>query len=224
MWSYEEICDMEFRIILGSDCYTLDENTGLYTDLRGTQAGLKYLYDNGTVLKVSGIVRPNTGTVSGMLTGTIGYTSKLTEYIIEHAEGSDAVQAQLADPSTDIFTGLPFRENTGNLSDEQKAEDFRTYISQLNETGKAQAYLDIMSIPPDEQVDEAVEQTLSSMTRAEMEETMLQALTEQTSVGVDEVRKYISAMDDGKSQSSFPKWPQNSSKLNTQPKSRHSLS
>ena len=28
-WSYEEICDMEFRVILNSSCYTLDENTGL---------------------------------------------------------------------------------------------------------------------------------------------------------------------------------------------------
>lgn len=38
-WSYEEICDMDFRVILNSDCYTLDEATGLYTDLRDSDAG-----------------------------------------------------------------------------------------------------------------------------------------------------------------------------------------
>ena len=92
-WTYEEVCGMEFRTILGSDCYSYDENTGTYTDLRDTQAGLKYLYDNGTILKVSGIIRPNEDSVSGMLSGAIAYTSKLTEYIIENAKNSDAVRA-----------------------------------------------------------------------------------------------------------------------------------
>ena len=113
-WSFEEICDMEFRTVFPSDCYTLDEQTGLYVDLRDTQAGMKYLYDNGTPLKVSGIIRPSEDTVSAMLSGTIGYTSELTEYVIENSKDTAAVSAQLADPSTDIFTGLPFHENTGN--------------------------------------------------------------------------------------------------------------
>ena len=124
-WSYEEICGMEFRTILNSDCYVLDESTGLYTDLRKTSAGLKYLYDNGTALKVSGIIRPNEDAVSTMLTGSIGYTSKLTEYVIEHSKESSAVNAQLGSPSTDIFTGLPFSESTGDLTDEQKETAFR---------------------------------------------------------------------------------------------------
>ena len=33
-WSYEEICGMDFRTILGSDCYTYDDKTGTYVDLR----------------------------------------------------------------------------------------------------------------------------------------------------------------------------------------------
>ena len=85
-WSYEEICDMEFRMILNSDCYTLDEATGLYVDLRDTDAGLKYLYDNGINLKVSGIIRPSEDAVSTMLSGSIGYTSELTEYVIEQSK------------------------------------------------------------------------------------------------------------------------------------------
>lgn len=195
-WTYEQICEMEFRTVLGSDCYSYDEKTGVYTDLRDTQAGLKYLYDNGTVLKVSGIVRPNEDTVSGMISGAIAYTSKLTEYIIENAKNSDAVKAQLEDPSTDIFTGLPFQENTGNLSDTQKASEFKSYINNLNQSGKADAYISIMSIPPQEQVDATVEKTLGSMTREDMENSMLQSLTSQMSVNQDEVENYISAMTD----------------------------
>ncbi len=41
-WTYEEICGMNFRTILPGDCYIYDESAGAYTDLRETQAGLKY--------------------------------------------------------------------------------------------------------------------------------------------------------------------------------------
>lgn len=178
-WSYEEICDMDFRVILNSDCYTLDEATGLYTDLRDSDAGLRYLYDNGTVLKVTGIIRPNEDSVSEMLTGSIGYTSALTEYIIGKAENSAAVQAQKDDPSTDIFTGLPFEENSGKLSDSEKESAFREYIASLDNNGKAQAYINIMSIPTDEELNGAVEQMLGSMTREDMNCAMLEILTAQ---------------------------------------------
>ena len=111
-WSYKEICDMEFRTVFASDCYTLDPTTGVYTDLRDTQAGAKYLYDNGTKLKVTGIIRPNEDAVSTMLSGTIGYTSELTKYVIKNSKKSPAVNAQLENKFKDIFTGLPFKENT----------------------------------------------------------------------------------------------------------------
>lgn len=195
-WTYEEICDMEFRTILNSDCYALDEKTGLYTDLRSTQAGLKYLYDNGTVLKVSGIVRPNEDAVSSMLSGTIAYTSELTKYVIENAKDSDAVKAQLADASKDIFTGLPFHENTGNLTDEQKVTEFENYITALDEEGKAAVYVKIMSIPAKEELDAVVSQAMVSMTRTDMEETMLQAMTQQIGMAEADVKEYISSMPD----------------------------
>lgn len=195
-WSYEEICDMEFRTIFSADCYTLDESTGLYTDLRETQAGLKYLYDNGTVLKVSGIIRPNEDAVSTMLSGTIGYTSELTEYVVENSRNSAAIQAQLEDPSTDIFTGLPFQENTGNLSDEEKIDEFTHYIETLDEKGKAEAYVKIMSIPSDEELDAMVSQTMGAMTRADMEAALTQAMTAQMGMAESEVSSYISSMTD----------------------------
>lgn len=195
-WTFEELCDMEFRVILNSDCYTLDESTGLYTDLRDSQAGLKYLYDNGTSLKISGIIRPNEDAVSTMLTGTIGYTSELTEYVIEHAKESDAIKAQLEDSSMDIFTGLPFNENTGNLSDEEKVTEFKAYIDSLDEEEKAVAYVKIMSIPSSEELDTIVSQTVDPMTRADMEETMVQAFGQQMGMSEDEIRDYLSSMPD----------------------------
>ena len=195
-WSYEEICNMEFRTILNSNCFTYDEKTGLYTDLRETDAGMKYLYDNGTVLKVSGIIRPNEEAVAGMLTGSIGYTHKLTEYVIEQSEDSAAVKAQMATPMTDIFTGLPFKESTGSMSDSEKETEFRSYIASLDEKGKASAYVKMMSIPSDEMVSQSVAGAMNGMTREDMENAMVQALTAQMGMSEEDVRAYTASMSD----------------------------
>ncbi len=195
-WTYEEICDMEFRTILPGDCYTLDESTGLYTDMRDTDAGLRYLYDNATVLKVSGIIRPSEDAVSTMLTGSIGYTSELTRYVIENSSSSAAVLAQLEDTSTDIFTGLPFQSNTGSMSDTEKETEFRAYIDSLNEAGKADAYIRIQSIPTQEVLDGAVAQTLAGMTREDMDETLIQGMVQQTGMNENDIAGYVTAMSD----------------------------
>lgn len=195
-WSYEEICNMEFRTILNSDCYKLDEKTGLYTDLRETDAGLRYLYDNGTTLKVSGIIRPNEDAVSTMLSGSIGYTSELTKYVIEQSKNSDALNAQLENETTDIFSGLPFKDSTGELSDKEKEGEFKEYISGLDEKGKADTYVKIMSIPSEEQLSSTVSKTMESMTRDDMEAKMVETLTQQMSMKESEVNEYITAMSD----------------------------
>ena len=195
-WTYEEICDMEFHTVAPSDCFVKDELTGLYSDLRDSEAGLRYLYDNGVQLKVSGIIRPNEDAVSAMMNGAIGYTSDLTKYLIEHSEESAAIQAQLDHPGVDIFTGLPFKENTGNLTDEEKEEEFRYYIDELDMAGQAAAYVSIMSIPPQAEVEAVVAQTMGSLTRADIEATLVMAFSQQMGMNEDEIADYLSAMTD----------------------------
>ena len=195
-WSYEEICGMDFRTILPSDCYIYDESTGTYTDLRESDTGLRYLYDNGTTLKVSGIIRPSEDAVSAMLTGSIGYTSALTEHIVNESIESDPVAAQKATPTIDIFTGLPFEGNTGDLSDNIKEEYFRSHIDSLDTPGKADAYIRIMSIPSQEQLNAMVQQSMGEMTRTDMEAVMIQAMTQQMGMSEEDVSEYTSAMTD----------------------------
>ena len=195
-WSYEEICSSEYRTILNSECYSYDENTGLYTDLRETDTGLKYLYDNATVLKVTGIIRPKDDVKAPMLTGSIAYTSGLTEYVIENAQKSDVIKAQLEDASTDVFTGLPFKSNTGDLTDAQKETELKAYLEGLNQQEKAENYVRIKGIPSEEQLLAAVEQAMMDMNREKMEETMIQAMTQQMGMGEAEITSYLEDMDD----------------------------
>ena len=195
-WSYEEICSREYKTVLNADCYAYDEASGLYVDLRDTDAGLRYLYDNGITLQVSGIIRPNENASAHMLSGSIGYTSALTEHLAQASQDSAAIQAQMDNPNRDIFTGLPFQESTGNLTDEEKESAFRSYVSGLEEQDKAETYLAIQSLPTQEQIDQAVGQSTGSMSREEMESTLQEALTSQASLDESQVEDYIAAMSD----------------------------
>ena len=71
-WSFEEICALDYRVILPVDCYVLDEETGKYQDLRETDIGLQYLFDNALKLKVTGIIRPSPDAVATMISSGIG--------------------------------------------------------------------------------------------------------------------------------------------------------
>lgn len=195
-WSYEEICDTEYKAILNADCYHYDEATGLYADLRETDAGLRYLYDNAMTLKVTGIIRPNEEASTTMLSGSIAYTSELTKHLIGLAEDSEVIDAQLASPHTDILTGLPFDTTTGSLTEAEKEAELREYISDLDKNGKAAAYVAISSIPSEEFVKQQIDATLGSMTRAEMEASMASGMSEQLSVSAEEINEYLSSMSD----------------------------
>ncbi len=193
-WSYEDICNMEFKVILNSDCYRLDEQTGLYTDLRSTDTGLRYLYDNGLTLKVSGIIRPSEDANATMLTGAIGYTTKLTEHIIRNSQNSAAIQAQLASPDVDILTGLLF-DNTATLTAAQKAVALRAHIDTLTEQERAQLYIKIKSIPSQAQLDAAVNQALAAMSREDMENSLLVAM-QQGGMSQADVETYVKNLSD----------------------------
>ena len=199
-WSYEELCGRTFKLVGWYDRYVYDDATGTYTDVSGTDAGLDYLYENedvGVTLKISGIVRQNADAVAGMMSGAIGYTGALTEYVIGDAQGSDVIVDQYANPDVDVVTGLPFA--TGDEV-EPTAEELRTevddYIASLNEEDKAELYTSLMSAPSDDYLNAAVEQAVSGLTREDIESMMLSGYAEEMGVDEDAVRDYVRQMDD----------------------------
>jgi len=194
-WTYEEICAKEYRVVLNGDCFKLDENTGLYADLRESEAGLRYLYDNALTLKITGIIRPSEKASSTMLSGSIAYTKALTEYVAEKNAESVALKAQKEQPGTDVFTGLPFKDDE-NLSDADKETAFRKYVAGLTVEEQAKAYVKIMGIPSEEQLSAMVDGQMAQMDRTKMEQTMIDALSQQAGMNVKEMEKYILSMSD----------------------------
>lgn len=195
-WSYKDICSTEYKAILNADCYRYDEASGLYTDLRDTETGLKYLYDNAIPLKVTGIIRPNKDASVTMLSGSIGYTRDLTEYIVKLAENSDVIKTQLSSPNTDILTGLPFKETTGSLSDSEKENIFKSYITSLDTQNKAQTYIDIKSVPDESFVDQQINSSVNSASRSEKEALLSQGIKGEMNVSDDELNNYLASMSD----------------------------
>ncbi len=172
-WTFEEMCSRKLKLVISADKYALDGTTGRYLDLSATELGVKTLYERGVELKISGILRPNPDAVSGAISGSIGYTTALTSYIIDETAKRDIIKAQLADPETDVITGLPFPSED---AEEPTAEEIKAavdaYLEALKDTPaeRAAIYTAIMSIPTDEYVNAAVTQYMANLDRAALEE------------------------------------------------------
>ncbi len=195
-WTYEEICALDYHVILNADCYVCDEATGLYTDLRETDTGLRYLYDNAMTLQVVGIIRPGEDSTAAMLDSGIAYTTALTEYLAEKADDSEAITAQMENPNTDILTGLPFASSSDSLDDGEKETSFREIVSAMSQEERAQLYISIASLLDEETLEAQTQQVLATMTREDMETTMAESIAEQMSMDDESIYEYLEAMSD----------------------------
>ena len=196
-WSYEEICDMTFRLIPSANKYQHQEN-GTYVDLSATEAGLDYLYNNNSSsidLKVVGIIRQSEEAVASMIQGSLGYTSALTEHVIAIAEESELVKAQIADPAIDVLTGLPFKtENETELTDSAKAEIFRTYLENATAAEKATYFMALAYIPDEDYLSSALAQAMGAMSEEEQLQTLVTAFAAQMGVDEASVSEYVAGL------------------------------
>ena len=178
-WSYEDICSRSFRYIFPADQYSYDEEKEEYLDLTEEELGLRTLYNNGLEIKIVGIIRQNGDAMSGMLTGAIGYTHALVEYVAEESAKKELIQKQLADPEHDVFSGLPFLDREDEaLTKNRKAQAARDYIAAADVSQKAEIYVTYMCNPTDEYVQELVDEQLGDTSREDIEKMILESYPE----------------------------------------------
>jgi len=198
-WSYEDICNMRFKVVLPAEYYQYDSATGVYNDISGSEAGMDFLYhseDIGTTVKIVGILRPNEDAVSTMLTGAIGYTSALTDHLIRKTADMEILQKQKAEPEIDVIIDRPFLTEDYFVSDEQKQADVKDYFTGRPVSERASAYLELMSVPSEAYLDAIVEQQMSGMTRETIEAQVTDTYAQQMGVDAATVQAYIAQMDD----------------------------
>ena len=197
-WSYEELCQTQFKLLLPYERYQYDANTNTYTDLSATQTGLEMLYNSnqtGITLQVVGVAR--SGSNGGMMSGSLGYTNALTQYAIDHTADSQLVKDQLANPDTDVITNLPFRqEGDTEPTDQEKAQAIGEYLLTLDAQSQAEAYVDGMSQPSQKYVDDTVDAQMANITREDIEKMISQEYAAQMGVDAATLDEYIAGMSD----------------------------
>lgn len=111
--SFDDIVGTKLRVVANDDLYLEGEN-GLFAEKTDSVA-LKELYlapesETNLEIEVVGVLRPKEGTQLALLSTGINYTSELTQYLLDVNSKSRIVEAQSANTSTDVTTGMPFTE------------------------------------------------------------------------------------------------------------------
>ncbi len=178
-FSYEEILDISFSIVPSSALYEKDADSGLWVDRSNDELYMKKLVENGTEIKIVGIMRPNEAATATSAGSKIGYTHALTEYIINLNNQTEIVKQQLneeIDTATsekykgeyrycdvDVFTGIPFGFEPESY--EYTIEDVYAYIATLPEEQQKMLMQQIQMMQlTDEQIVAEFEKQLSKNT------------------------------------------------------------
>lgn len=117
---YDDIMNTTFKLVYGTDFYQYDDEYKVWKDKSEDTDYMKGVVDNGTDLKIAGIVQPKPDATATALSPGIYYTSSLTDQLIDHAADTQIVKDQLADPETNVFSGKTFSEE----EDEQENGSF----------------------------------------------------------------------------------------------------
>ena len=138
-WDYADACDRTFWLVPACDRYTENED-GTFTYIEEENGGAEQLIEDALELKVVGVIRPKADAANAPLRAPLAYTSKLTDYVIEHTNDSAVIRAQEETPEINVLNGVGFEA----ADDEKKAEDAAAYISKLGVSEKASLYTMIL--------------------------------------------------------------------------------
>lgn len=132
--TYDDVLGHTFSLVPASDYYKKDGN--LYEPLELTKETIDNLFDRGIKVEICGVASLHKDTHYFPILTSIAYNEALTRKLIDRNMSSNLVQDQLADPDTNVLTGLPFEAP----SDEEKIEDAKDYIANSDDETKAQIY------------------------------------------------------------------------------------
>ena len=160
-FTYQDFYDLTLNLVYQTDYFT---KTGknysvggktypVWGDMREEDdfnAG--NLFKNGMELKIVGVVCPGKDANGASISGSVAFTSALSALVMEKINGSEIVTQQLATPSMDVLTGLPYRiEDADTLTDTAKRAKLQGYFDTLTPEEKQKLYLKIKTAISEEQ-------------------------------------------------------------------------
>lgn len=164
-WSYEEICSQELYMIPACDLYQENEN-GLFEKIGDTDYEIESLLSSAIKLKITGVIRPAEDAENALISESIGYTSALTEYLIDYTNNSAVVQAQQASPDNNVLNGAEFSP----ADDAAKIADTKNYLNRLSDKEKADMCREILQSAYSDDPNNV--QMMQNMTDAQLSATL----------------------------------------------------
>ena len=149
-YTFDDLLNLKFKLLLNTDYFEKQNN--LWIDKSDDDAYMQAKLNDAVEIKVVGIIRKNEEAVSSSMTsGTIGYLSDLTEYVINQINASEIVNIQKENEKVNVFTGINFPEESANqkfdftqLTNEQKmylatlsSEELATIMQNYTENASA---------------------------------------------------------------------------------------
>ena len=108
--TYEQLLEAKLKIISAANRYEYDEEFKVWIDKSGHNDFMEDLIEQGTDLKIVGVIRPNPDVTATSLSTGINYTPDLIAHLMKEAADKQIVQDQLAKPNVNVITGKTFAE------------------------------------------------------------------------------------------------------------------
>lgn len=135
-FTQEEALSLTFKVVNKCDMYTKASSGSTWVDRSDDVDYMKQEVADGMDLKVVGIVKPSATASSTSMDEGIGYRHDLVLHLIEQAAVSPVVEAQMADPSIDIFTGKSFE----SLKDDAESSFDMSSLFSVDQSAMARAF------------------------------------------------------------------------------------
>ena len=130
-YTYDELLNLSFKLLLNSDYY--QKENGIWIDKSEDEDYMKEKISKAENIKVVGIIKQNEETVATSMTGGIGYTKDLKEYVINKINESEVVKEQKDNPEKNVFSGLDLpKENETTQDYNSLTQEQKMAMSQLS--------------------------------------------------------------------------------------------
>ena len=143
-YELNDLIGLEFIVVHNDDYYI--NNSGLFTS--GNNYEEMADSSKSTVIKIVGILRVKESATGEILNTGIGYTTKLTDRVLEKAMESKIVEYQRQHPDKSVLTGRAFNENSTyqntmqRIGGDSTPSGIQIYPRSFDEKDEIKEYLD----------------------------------------------------------------------------------
>ncbi len=113
-YTYDELLNLSYKVILNSDYYK--KENGIWINKSEDENYMKDKIQNAEEIKIVGIIKQNDQTVASGMSGVVGYTKDLKEYVINKSNEAEVVKEQKENPEMNVLSGLKFPTDDTNVN------------------------------------------------------------------------------------------------------------